>query len=165
MAFRQTVDLTQYPGLVMIVLGMKALNWRGVSTVLSFGRRIGDAVQARPDGLLLHEGLFFSLWPLHVGMRQYWRDLESLERWTRESPHLDWWRAFHKDPRGTAFWHEAYFAEGGIDSVFVGMDRPFGLMKFAPAVGAHGSMASARMRARKAAGAPPQNGEELYPDR
>jgi hypothetical protein len=31
--------------------------------------------------MLLHENLLFSLLPPHAGMRQYWRDFESLERW------------------------------------------------------------------------------------
>lgn len=44
-------------------------------------------VRAHPDGLLLHENLIWSLFPPHVGMRQYWRDLASLESWTRSEPH------------------------------------------------------------------------------
>jgi hypothetical protein len=148
MSFRETVNLSQFPDLVMILLGMRANSLRAVPAVISFGPRIQKAVDAKPDGLLLHENLFFSLFPLHVGMRQYWRDLAALETWTRESPHLDWWKSFHKDPRGTSFWHEAYFLRGGIDSVYISTDAPVGLQRFAPRIPAHGSISSARMRAR-----------------
>jgi signal transduction histidine kinase len=41
-------------------------------------------------------------------MRQYWRDFESLERWTRTEPHRDWWKQFLRDTGGTGFWHELY---------------------------------------------------------
>ena len=34
----------------------------------------------RSDGLLLHENLLLSLIQPHGGMRQYWRDFDSLER-------------------------------------------------------------------------------------
>ena len=60
----------------------------------SFGPKIAKSVQARPDGLLLHENLVFSLFPPHVGMRQYWRDFASLESWARSEPHREWWRRF-----------------------------------------------------------------------
>jgi hypothetical protein len=36
--------------------------------------------------VLLHEDLIWSLFPPHVGMRQYWRDFDSLESWTRSGP-------------------------------------------------------------------------------
>ena len=66
----------------------------GVKTLFGFGPKIEGSVAARPDGLLLHENIFYSLFPLHVGMRQYWRDFESLERFTRAEPHREWWKQF-----------------------------------------------------------------------
>ena len=68
---RKTVDLSSFPDLVVIYLGMRARSLRGLLTVLRFGPRISQAVAAKPEGLLLHEQLLFSLFPLHVGMRQY----------------------------------------------------------------------------------------------
>jgi len=106
---RLTVDLSGFPDLVVILLGMRANSLRGVKTLLSFGPKIRAAVNAKPDGLLLHENLIYSLFPPHLGMRQYWRDFDSLEAWTRELPHREWWRNFLDDPGGTTFWHEAYF--------------------------------------------------------
>ena len=77
---RTTADLSTYPDLVVIYLGMRVNEPRGLTTLASFGRRIRRSVQAQPDGLLLHENLLFSLFPPHAGMRQYWRDFDSLKR-------------------------------------------------------------------------------------
>jgi hypothetical protein len=70
---------------------------RGVKTLFGFGPKIEGSVADRPDGLLLHENIFYSLFPLHFGMRQYWRDFESLERFTRAEPHREWWKQFLRD--------------------------------------------------------------------
>src|SRR3984957_3066058 len=98
---RQTVDLSSYPDLVVIYLGMKVNAITGVKTLLGFGPKISDSAAARPDGLLLHESMIYSLVPPHVGMRQYWRDFESLERWARSEPHLEWWKSFLRNSGGT----------------------------------------------------------------
>jgi hypothetical protein len=86
-ATRTTVDLTGYPDLIAIYLGMKVLSLRGFFTLLGFGPKINASVAARPDGLLRHENFLMSLWPPHAGMRQYWRDFDALEKWTRSLPH------------------------------------------------------------------------------
>ena len=77
---RQTVDLSAYQDLVVIYLGMRVRRPRGMLRLLGLGPKIQKSWQERPDGLLLHEDLIWSLIPLHAGMRQYWRDLDSLER-------------------------------------------------------------------------------------
>jgi hypothetical protein len=46
-------------------------------------------------------------------MRQYRRDFASLERWTRELPHMQRWKDFLNDMGGTGFWHETYRMRGG----------------------------------------------------
>ena len=97
---RYTVDLSDYPDLVVIYLGMRARSLRGLKTLLSFGPRIQKAVATRPDGLLLHENLVFSLVPPHAGMRQYWRDFDSLERWARSGTHRKWWQGYLRDIGG-----------------------------------------------------------------
>jgi hypothetical protein len=79
-------------------------------------------------------------------MRQYWRDLDSLERWTRELPHQQWWKEFLRDSAGTGFWHETYFMRGGIEAIYDDIDKPIGLMSFAPLEKARGRMFSARSR-------------------
>jgi hypothetical protein len=142
---RHSVDLSQYPDLVVIYLGMRANSLRGVKTLISFGPKIAKAVAQEPDGLLLHENLILSLFPPHGGMRQYWRDFDSLERWARSGEHAQWWKGFLLDSGGTGFWHETYFRGGQIESVYIDMP-PTGLSRFAPMEPARGSMFSARRR-------------------
>ena len=159
---QQTVDLSQYPDLVVIYLGMKVNTITGVKTLIGFGPKIADAVAAKPDGLLLHESVFYGL--RHVGMRQYWRDFDSLERWARSLPHQQWWQQFLRDRGGTGFWHETYFRGGQIESVYIDMPRT-GLAKFAPVTPARGSLFSARRRLGMREGSQPPPGiaeEELY---
>ena len=100
---RRTVDLSAYPDLVVIYLGMRVNRPAGMLRLLKIGPQIRQSVQARPDGLLRHENIVWSLLPPHVGMRQYWRDFESLERWTRTLPHQRWWQDFLRDSGGTGF--------------------------------------------------------------
>ena len=144
---RRTVDLSAYPDLVVVYLGMRVRRPRGLVRMLGLGPQIDKSWRMQPDGLLLHENLIWSLFPPHLGMRQYWRDLDSLERWTRSEPHRIWWQQFLKDSGGTGFWHEAYFMRGGIDAIYGDVTSPIGLARFAPAQAARGAMFSARRRA------------------
>jgi hypothetical protein len=147
---RQTVDLSAYPDLVVIYLGMRMRKPRGFLRMFKLGPQIQKSWKEQPEGLLLHEDLYWSLIPPHVGMRQYWRDLDSLERWTRSEPHKLWWQQFLKDSGGTGFWHEAYFMRGGIDAIYNDMGKPIGIARFAPTQPARGAMFSARRRAGRA---------------
>ena len=143
---RQTVDLSAFPDLVVIYLGMRVNQWRGLGKLLSIGPQIQKSVAEKPDGLLLHENMLFSFFPLHVGMRQYWRDFASLEAWTRAGFHRGWWKDFLRDSGGTGFWHETYFLRGGVEAIFDDIPSPIGLMQFAPLREAQGSMFAARQR-------------------
>jgi hypothetical protein len=159
---RTTVDLSAYPDLVVIYLGMRVNSLRGLKTLARLGPGIKAAVAAKPDGLLLHEDLIFSLWPVHAGMRQYWRDFESLETWARSTmPHQKWWKDFLRDPGGTGFWHETYFRRGGFEAIYDDLPQPIGMMQFAPNHPARGPMFSARQRIQAPgdAGVPPPVGE------
>ena len=162
---RQTIDLSAYPDLVVILLGMRANSFRGFLAMMRLGPQIKKGVEEKPDGLLLHEDFFFSFFPPHAGMRQYWRDFESLEKWSRELPHQGWWKDFLKDPKGTGFWHETYFISGGVEAIYDNMPKPPGLLAFAPSQPARGPMFSARKRAgREGEGvvAAPIAEEEFY---
>ena len=162
---RRTIDLSNYPDLVVIYLGMRVNALFGLKTLAGLGPQIDKSWKAKPDGLLLHESLTFSLIPIHVGMRQYWRDFQSLERWARSEPHRIWWQTFLRDSGGTGFWHETYFMRGGMEAIYDDMAAPIGMMKFAPLNQARGPMFSARARAGRegAAAAPPVISEtELY---
>jgi hypothetical protein len=143
---RQTVDLSQYPDLVVIYLGMRVRSPRGLTKLVRTGREIGAGVAEAPEGLLRHENFLFSLLPPHAGMRQYWRDLDSLERWTRELPHRRWWKDFLHDSAGTGFWHETYLMRGGIEAIYDDIDKPIGLLSFAPTQQARGPVFGARGR-------------------
>ena len=144
---RVTVGLSSYPDLVVIYLGMRVNSLRGLKTLFQFGPRISASVAQKPDGLLLHENLFFSIFPPHFGMRQYWRDFNSLETWSRSMPHQKWWQDFVRDSGGTGFWHETYFLRGGMEAIYDDVPEPLGFLRFAPARAAQGAMFSARKRA------------------
>lgn len=143
---RHTVDLFAYPDLVVIYLGMKVNTLAGIRTILGFGPRITNAVDQKPEGLLLHEPIIYSIFPMHAGMRQYWRDFNSLERWSRSEPHMLWWKKFLRDSGGTGFWHETYFMRGGMEAIYDDMPKRIGFGAFAPLEVTRGSMFSARTR-------------------
>jgi hypothetical protein len=160
---RRTVDLSQYPDLAVIYLGMRVNRLTGLKTLAGFGPRIAKSVEAQPNGLLRHENFLFSLFPMHVGMRQYWRDMESLLKWTRSEPHRDWWKNFLRDSGGTGFWHETYLIKGGMEAIYDDVAEPIGFMRFAPVKSARGPMFGAAHRAAKANDELPVVGEkELY---
>jgi hypothetical protein len=79
-------------------------------------------------------------------MRWYWKDFESMERWTRSEPHRVWWQNFLRDSGGTAFWHEIYFMRGGMEGIYDDAKHPIGFQAFAPSLPARGSVFSARRR-------------------
>lgn len=160
---RRTVDLSAYPDLVVVYLGMRVNRMTGIKTLLGFGPRISASAAARPGGLLRHETVIYSLFPMHVGMRQYWRDPESLLNWTRSEPHRDWWKNFLRDSGGTGFWHETYFRRGGMEAIYDDLPEPIGFMSFAPVVPARGPMFGAAARSgREFGGTPVMSEEELY---
>jgi hypothetical protein len=144
------VDLSQYPDLVVVYLGMRVNRLTGLKTVFGMGPKIWNSVAAQPDGLLLHDNFVFSLFPMHLGMRQYWRDMPSLMAWTRSEPHRQWWQQFLKDSGGTGFWHETYCMQGGMEAIYDDLPEPIGFMRFAPVKIARGPMFGAAGRAAKA---------------
>ena len=160
---RRTVDLSAYPDLVVIYLGMRVNRITVIKMLLGIGPQISSSAAARPDGLLRHENVIYSLFPMHIGMRQYWRDPSSLLQWTRSDPHRQWWQNFLKDSGGTGFWHETYFRRGGIEAIYDDLPENIGLMTFAPVVPARGPMFGAAARAETEFGERPVLSEEdLY---
>jgi hypothetical protein len=160
---RRTVDLSQYPNLVVIYLGMRVNRLTGLKTLIGFGPRISASAEAQPDGLLLHEPILYSLFPAHAGMRQYWRDLPSLLTWTRSAPHREWWKSFLKDSGGTGFWHETYLMQGGMEAIYDDIPPPVGMMRFAPVRPARGPLFGAAQRVDTAqTGEPVLTETDLY---
>lgn len=160
---RRTVDLSQYPNLVVIYLGMRVNRLAGLKMLFGIGPKISASAKQQPEGLLVHETIAYSLFPMHIGMRQYWRDLETLLAWTRSEPHRDWWKAFLKDSGGTGFWHETYLMRGGMEAIYDDVPTPIGFSKFAPMVPARGAMFGATARSHQQGGGNPVITEaELY---
>ena len=145
---RRTVDLTGYPDLVVIYLGMQVRTLAGIKTLVGLGPRIEKAGVSRPAGLLHYENnIIFRLFPFHVGMRWYWKDYESMESWARSEPHRIWWQDFLRNSGGTGFWHETYFMRGGMEAIYDDVNLPrLGFQAFAPGLPARGPMFSARTR-------------------
>jgi len=142
---------------------MRVNRLTGLKTLLGFGPRIAKSVDAQPDGLLLHENLLFSMFPAHIGMRQYWRDLASLLAWSHSESHAQWWRNFLKGSGGTGFWHESYLMQGGMEAIYDDMTTPIGFMRFAPTKPARGAMFGAALRVAKSQDvAPVITEQELY---
>lgn len=163
-----TVDLSAYPDLVVIMLGMRVRALGGMKKLLGLGPQIDKAGAARPEGLLHYENnIIFRLFPMHIGMRWYWRDFNSMERWTRSEPHRKWWQDFVRDTGGTGFWHEVYFMRGGMEGVYTDIgDQPVGFQGFAPKKEARGTLAGARHRLGLAGESPavPSGVADVYPD-
>ncbi|WP_432840947.1 monooxygenase family protein [Dactylosporangium sp. CA-092794] len=160
---RQTVDLSSYPDLVVIYLGMRVNRLFGLRTLLGFGPRIAKSAADMPDGLLLHEPVYYSLFPMNIGMRQYWRDMPSLLAYSRSEPHRQWWLNFLRDSGGTGFWHETYLMQGGMEAVYDDIPKALGFAKFAPLRAARGTMFGSAARAgRHDDSAPVLTEEELY---
>ncbi|MEE3623067.1 phenylacetaldoxime dehydratase family protein [Nitrospirillum sp. BR 11752] len=141
---RASVDLCAYPDLVVIYLGFHVNSLRGLLGLMRLGRGLTRIARDFPEGLLAHEQIIYGL--RHIGMRQYWRDLDSLERFTRSEPHRTWWREFLAKDSGAGFWHETYRRQGGMEAVYVNMPRPIGFGAFADARPPTGPFMSARDR-------------------
>ena len=56
---RETVDLSSYPDLVVVYLGMRVNRLYGLRTLMARGPRIGRS-DDKPEGLLAHEPLLWS---------------------------------------------------------------------------------------------------------
>jgi len=149
---RRTVDLSDYPDLIVIFLGMQPLSPRGMWTVTRTTYDVWKMLQDKPEGLLRHENQatlngFFSL-SISFGFRQYWRSFDELEHWSHTSVHAEWWRKMVQGTRGTMIWHETYAMQGGIDAIWGSTNKveKLGLAQFAPNIEAKGSSYSARKR-------------------
>jgi hypothetical protein len=156
---KQTVDLADYPDLVIVRAGMRAESVKEFWKLMKYGYQIIDSVggvkdadELTPEGLLHNEEEIFSLFPPHFVIRQYWQDFDSLEEWTQTGTHRELWDELAESPDGTSFWHELY-SRDGIEAVYNGMDdSPIGMLNFAPTQPVRGDLSSARNRLQKSGG-------------
>jgi hypothetical protein len=64
---RQTVDMSGFPDLVVVYLGIPVRRPRGLLRLLGLVPQIQKSWKERPDGLLLHEDFIWSLSPRSSG--------------------------------------------------------------------------------------------------
>ncbi len=114
---------------MVIYLGFRANAPRGLISLMRIGLGLRRIQAKHPPGLLAHE--FFLLGPFHVGFRQYWTDLESLQAFTHAPQHAAWWASFGRDAKGGGFWHETYCRRGGMEAMYIAMPQ-IGFARFAP---------------------------------
>ena len=139
---RHSVDLSAYPDLVVVYLGYRVSRLRSARQLFRIGKGLASVKSNPPPGLLAHETVFFGL--LHPGFRQYWRDFESLEAFTRAPTHKGWWSEFARNPDG-GIWHETYRIRGGMEAIYSGVP-PMGFASFAADRTPVGPFMSARQR-------------------
>ena len=139
---RITVDLSQFPDLVVIYLGMRAKTPRGLRTLLSFGPKIQASVTAAPDGPLLHEYLLYSL---SLRTSACASTGATSTRWSagRTIPHAAWWRDFLPTGRHRLLARDV-LRRRAVESVF--STCRLGTHRVAPNQPARGSLFSARRR-------------------
>jgi len=169
-AHRRTIDLSQYPDLVVIYLGMRVHSFAGLKTLVGlwpqdFRRRCGQArwsLVARADHLLS-----VSLASGHASILARLPVPRNLVPLRAASPLV---AKFLSDTGGAGFWHETYFIRGGFEAVYDDIPAPLGLTAFAPSVPAHGAMFSARKRLKVggepvlADPVPEQSGRDVQPN-
>jgi hypothetical protein len=87
-----------------------------------------------------------------IGLVQYWRSFDDLERFARNpsEPHLDAWRRFNRvvgyKDASVGFWHESYLVEPGQYEVVYANMPVFGLAAATQHAPARGRLETARRR-------------------
>lgn len=140
---------------VVFIIGMrinKLLAFsKWVPTVLAMGPMLRSLAQDPDSGYLGGEPF---LYPGGVGLIQYWRSANDLERFARspQEPHLKAWQRFNKavgKDGSVGIWHETYqVAAGAYEVIYANMPR-FGLSAAARhvPVGTRGETARERLSA------------------
>ncbi len=102
---------------------------RWVPTAMAMGPMLRSLAKDPESGFLGGEPF---LYPGGIGLIQYWRSTEDLERFARspQEPHLKAWRRFNKaigKDGSVGIWHETYqVAKGAYEVIYANMPR-FGL--------------------------------------
>ena len=122
-----------------------------VPTALAMGPMLRSLTQDPESGYLGGEPF---LYPSGIGLIQYWRSADDLERFARspQEPHLKAWQRFNKavgKDGSVGIWHETYqVAAGAYEVIYANMPR-FGLAaatRHVP-VGKQGETARERLNA------------------
>ena len=118
---------------VVFLIGMRINKpwafWKWVPTAQAMGPMLKSLSQDPESGFLGGEPF---LSPSGVGLVQYWRSTEDLERFARspQEPHLKAWKRFNQaigKDGSVGIWHETYrVAAGQYEAIYGNMPR-FGL--------------------------------------
>jgi hypothetical protein len=129
---------------VVFMIGMRINRFfafrKWIPTALAMGPMLRTLFQHPEKGFQGGELIFY--WR-GVGLIQYWRSFEDLEKFARnrEDPHLRAWQRFNKaigTDGSVGIWHETYLVEPGRYEAVYGNMPVFGLAsatKHIPAVG------------------------------
>ena len=118
---------------VVFLIGMRvnkplALH-KWLPAALAMGPMLRSLYGSPDSGFLGGEVIFY---PGGIGLIQYWRSTEDLERFARspQEPHLKAWQRFNKavgKDGSVGIWHETYeVAAGRYEAIYANMPR-FGL--------------------------------------
>ena len=137
---------------VVFLIGMRINRffafWKWIPTALAMGPMLQTLFQHPEKGFLGGELIFY--WR-GVGLIQYWRSFEDLEKFARnrEDPHLRAWQRFNKaigSDGSVGIWHETYLVEPGRYEAVYGNMPVFGLASATRHVPAVGRRETARRR-------------------
>jgi len=137
---------------VVFLIGMRINRFfafrKWIPTALAMGPMLRTLFQHPEKGFLGGELIFY--WR-GVGLIQYWRSFEDLEKFARnrEDPHLRAWQRFNKaigTDGSVGIWHETYLVEPGHYEAVYGNMPVFGLASATRHVPALGRRETARRR-------------------
>jgi Monooxygenase af470-like len=137
---------------VVLLIGMRINRffafWKWIPTALAMGPMLQTLFRHPEKGFLGGEAMFY--WR-GVGLIQYWRSFEDLEKFSRnrEDPHLRAWQRFNKaigTDGSVGIWHETYLVEPGRYEAVYGNMPVFGLASATRHVPAVGRRETARRR-------------------
>jgi hypothetical protein len=138
---------------VVFLIGMRVNRFfsfrKWVPTALAMGPMLRTLYKHPEKGFL--GGQTFYYWR-GVGLVQYWRSFEDLERFARsdDEPHMGAWRRFNRavgyKDGSVGIWHESYLVGPGRYEVVYGNMPVFGLAAATAHVPATGRRETARRR-------------------
>lgn len=118
---------------IVLILGIRINNfllfWKWIPAVIASFPMLYTLVRHRAAGFLGGQATYF--WP-GIGLIQYWRSFEDLERFARNKkhPHLRAWRWYNKaigSSGSVGLWHEAFLIKPGVHETMYDNMPLFGL--------------------------------------
>jgi hypothetical protein len=137
---------------VVFIIGFRINQLWAIHKWLPVGAAMGPMLQTlfrHPEKGFLWGEVF--LYGLGVGLIQYWRSFEDLERFARQpsEPHLAAWKRFNQaigSGGSVGIWHETYLVQANQYECVYGNMPMFGLAHATKHVPATGNRETARLR-------------------